>query len=214
MAVSLPNGVIISLGTTYGSPITVTALSNANPALATASGHGLSDGDIVRVTSGWARLNDRVVKVDQQSSSTFELEGINSTDTNLYPAGTGTGSVEEVTAWTQITQILDLTTSGGDMNFVTYSFLEQDAESQLPTQSSPMTMTMTIADDESLAGYIALEAAAETRDPYALKLAMPNGSVIYMNGYVSLNTVPILTKNQLTAVRATFNLLGKPVRYT
>jgi hypothetical protein len=214
MAVALPNGVIISLGTTYGSPITVTAVSNANPAVATATGHGLTDGDIVVVTSGWAKLNDRVVKVDQQSASTFELEGIDSSDTDDYPATSGTGSVKEVSAFTQITQILDLTTSGGDMQFVTYSFLEQDYETQLPTQSSPMTINMTIADDPALAGYIALKAAAESRAARALKLSMPDGSVIYYYGYVSFNETPTLSKNQVSAVRATFNLLSKPVRYS
>lgn len=182
--------------------------------MATSTGHGLSDGDIVVVTSGWAKLNDRVVKVDQQDANSFELEGIDATDTGMYPSGSGTGSVSEVTTWQQITQILDLTTSGGDMQFVTYSFLEQDFETQLPTQASPMTIQMTIADDPALAGYTALKTAAEARTPHALKLSMPDGSVIYYYGYVSFNETPTLTKNQVSGVRATFNLLSKPVRYS
>lgn len=213
MAVSLPNGVVISLGTAVGSPKTVSGLTNANPGVATSTSHGYSDGDIVIVSSGWARLNERVVKVDEKSADTFELVGINTTDTNLYPSGSGTGTTTEVTTWTQITQVLDLQTSGGDMQFATYSFLESDFETQIPTQASPMTMTLSVADDASLAGYIALAAAAEARTPYALKLAMPSGSVVYYYGYVSFNTTPTLTKNQVSAVKATFNLLSRPVRY-
>lgn len=214
MAVSLPNGVTISLGTTVEAAKTVTAATNANPALITSTSHGLSDNDIVIFTSGWVRANERVFKVDQQSVDTMLLLGLDTTDTNLFPAGTGTGTIEEVSAWTQITQVIDLSTSGGDMQFATYSFLESDTEVQIPTQASPMTMTMSIADDPSLSGYAAVKAAAETRDPYALKLAMPDGSVIYFFGYVSFNETPVLTKNQVSTVRATFNMLNKPVRYS
>lgn len=213
MAVKLPNGVIVSIGTSFGSPISVSALSNASPPVATAVGHGLTDGDIVVVTSGWAKLNDRVVKVDQLTADTFSLLNINATSTTSYPAGTGTGSVKEVTAWTQISQVLDVTTSGGEMQFVNYSFLEMDYETQMPTQSSPMVMTMQIADDDSLAGYAALKAAAEARDTRPMRVAFPDGSIIFYNGYVSFNETPSMTKNQLMAVTATFNLLSRPVRY-
>ena len=212
MAVSLPNGVLLALGTTLGSPITVTALSNASAAVATAASHGLSDGDIIIVNSGWSRLNERVVRVDN-ASTTFELEGIDTTSTSLYPAGSGTGSVTEVQTWTQIAQVLDLSTTGGEMQFATYSFLEQDFESQIPTQSSAQTLTMTVADDPSLAGYIALKAAAETREATPLRLTMPNGAILLYNGYVSFNETPSMTKNEVMGVTATFSLVSKPVRY-
>lgn len=214
MSVSLPNGVIMSLGTTLGSDITVSALSNANPASATATSHGLSDGDIVIVESGWSRLNNRVVKVDQIDANTFTMIGINSTSTTDYPAGTGTGTVNEVTAWTQISQVLDVTTSGGEMQFTNYSFLEQDFETSIPTQSSPQTITMNIADDPALAGYIALKAASDARTPYALRIAYPSGAFAYYYGYVSFNETPTFTKNQVQAVTATFSLLSRPVRYS
>lgn len=213
MAVSLPNGVTVALGTTIGSDLTVSAVTNANPAVATSTSHGLSDGDIVIFTSGWAKANERVFKVDQQDANSFELEGLNSTSTSDYPAGTGTGTANEVSAWTQITQILDVTTSGGEMQFTNYSFLEADYETSIPTQSSPQTISMTIADDPALAGYIALKAAAEARTPYALRIAYPSGASTYYYGYVSFNETPSFTKNQVQSVNATFNLLNRPTRY-
>lgn len=213
MSVALPNGVTIALGTAVGSALTVTGLTNANPGVATSVAHGLVDGDIVIVTSGWAKLNERVVKVDQLTVDTFSLVGIDTSSTTNYPAGSGTGSVKKVTTWTQITQILDANTSGGDMQFTNYAFLEQDFETQIPTQASPMTMTLSIADDPALAGYIAVKAAAEARTPYALRIAFPSGAYTYYYGYVSLNETPSFTKNQIQAVTATFNLLSRPVRY-
>lgn len=203
----------IALATTYGSAKTISALTNASPSVASATAHGFSDGDYVEVTSGWSRLNNRIVRVDSPTTDAFNVEGIDTSATSLYPSGTGGGSAREITAWTQISQVLELSTSGGDMQFTTYSFLEQDFESQLPTQSSAMSMTISVADDPSLPGYIALAAAADARSLVGLKATMPNGSVILYNGYVSFNTTPSMTKGSVMACQATFSLQGKPVRY-
>lgn len=181
--------------------------------MASATAHGFSDGDYVEVTSGWSRLNNRIVRVDAPTTDAFNIEGIDTSSTLNYPSGTGGGSVREITAWTQISQIMELSTSGGEMQFANYSFLEQDFESQLPTQSSPMTITMGIADDPTLPGYIAIKNLADTRQLVGLKATMPNGSVILYNGYVSFNETPTMTKNSVMVVNATFSLQGRPVRY-
>ena len=213
MAVSLPNGVTFALATAYGAVKAISAITNANPGVASAAAHGFSDGDFVEITSGWSRLNNRVVRVDAPTTDAFNAEGINTTSTLNYPSGTGGGSAREITQWTQISQIMELSTSGGEMQFTTYSFLEQDFESQLPTQFSAMTITMGIADDPALAGYQALKSLADTRELVALKATMPNGSVILYNGYVSFNETPTMTKNSVMVVNATFSLQGRPVRY-
>lgn len=213
MAVQLPNGVIISLATAYGAPKAVTAITNANPGVASSAAHGMSNGALIEVASGWQKVNERIVRVAATASGTFALEGIDTTNTTLYPTGTGSGSVREITAFTQISQILELSTTGGDMQFTTYSFLENDFESQLPTTSSAQSLTMSIADDPTLAGYQALKKAADERAVRALKLVMPNGSTLLYNGYVSFNETPTMTKSQVMACNATFSLLSRPVRY-
>ncbi|RZS80653.1 phage tail protein [Pigmentiphaga kullae] len=213
MAVSLPNGILIALATVYAAAKSVTILSNANPAVATAAAHGFAEGDFVEVTSGWSRLNGRVVRVGAVDTNTFELEGIDTSDVNLYPVGTGIGSVRQITAWQQITQVLDATTTGGDMQFATYSFLESDFESQLPTQSSAQSLTISVADDPALAGYQALRTASEQRTVRALRLTFPSGAISLYNGYLSFNETPSMTKNQVMACQGTFSLMSKPVRY-
>jgi len=213
MAVSLPNGVKFALATTYASAITVTGITNANPGVATATAHGLANGDPLEVTSGWSALNDRVVRAASQATNTFALEGIDTSSTTVYPASGGAGSVRKVTAWTDITQVLESTANGGDMQFTTYSFYENDFEVQIPTQFSPQSLNLQIADDPSLPGYIALKAANEARAQRAVRMTMPSGSVFYMKAYISFNETPIMTKNQVMAVRATFSLMSRLVRY-
>jgi hypothetical protein len=213
MSVSLPNGVILALATAYGAVKNVTALTNAAPAVATSAAHGLTDGALIEVKSGWQKLNDRIFRIDDSTTGAFSLEGTDTTSQTIYPGGTGTGSVREITAFTQISQVTDTSTSGGDMQFATFSFLENDFESQIPTQASAQSFTLTIADDPTLPGYKALQAAAEKRDVRALRITFPNGSVILYNGYVSFNETPTMTKGSVMAVQATFSLLSRPVRY-
>ncbi|MTI92149.1 MAG: phage tail protein [Pseudomonas stutzeri] len=213
MSVSLPNGAVVSIASAYAAPITVTAVSNANPAVATAEGHGLANGDIVEVTSGWSRLNSRVARVAGVTADTFQLEGINTTSTNLYPAGGGAGSVRKVSTWQQITQVLEFTTSGGEQQFVTYSFLEEDVEHQIPTVKSASSFAMTIGDDAELPWYSILSDANDDRIPRAVSVVLPSGSAIFYNGYVTLNKTPTLTKNELMGLQSTVSLTSEPMRY-
>jgi len=153
------------------------------------------------------------VRLAAASGSVASYEGIDTSAVANYPIGTGIGSFREITAFTQISQITDLTTSGGEMQFATYSFLENDFESQLPTQASAQSLTITIADDPTLAGYIALKAAGEDRSIRALKMTTPTGGVLIYNGYCSFNETPTLSKGNINTVTATFSLLAKPTRY-
>lgn len=213
MAVSLPNGVTLSLATGYANSKTITAINNANPAVASSAAHGLANGALVELKSGWQKLNERIVRVADAAAGTFALEGMNTLSPIQFPAGTGGGSVREITTFTQISQILEVSTSGGEMQFATYSFLENDFEAQIPTQASAQSLAITIADDPTLPGYKALQAAAELREVRALRVAFPNGSVLLYNGYVSFNETPTMTKGEVMGVQATFSLLSRPVRY-
>ena len=213
MAVSLPNGIIFALATAYGDMKSVTALTNDDNAVATSAAHGLVTGEFVEVTSGWSQIQGRIARVKALTADTFELEDIDTTDTNIFPVGSGLGAVRRIVTWQQITQVLDVTTSGGDMQFANFSFLENNFESQLPTQSSAQSMTISIADDPALPGYKALKKVAATRNPVALKATFPSGAVTAYNGYASFNETPSMTKNQVMACNATFSLLARPVRY-
>lgn len=213
MAVSLPNGVILSLATGYGAVKPVTGITNANPAVLTSAAHGLAANVLIELKSGWQKLNERIFRVADPAAGSFALAGADTQSAVQFPAGTGNGSLREITAFTQITQVLETSTSGGEMQFATYSFLENDFEAQIPTQASAQSLTFTIADDPSLPGYKALQAAAEARDVRALRIAFPNGSVLLYNGYVSFNETPSMTKGEVMGVQATFSLLSRPVRY-
>jgi len=213
MAVKLPDGATVSMQTAVGTSKTVTAVTNASTAVATSTAHGLSNGALVAVTSGWSRLNNRVLRVANVTANTFDLEGFDSSNLSLFPAGSGIGSVLPITTFTQITQILEFTTSGGEQQFTTFSFLEQDYETQEPTVTSAQSLSIGIGDDPALAGYIALKTAGEQRAVRALRMTLPDGSFILYYGTVSFNETPTVTKGEVMQVTATVSLKARPVRY-
>lgn len=214
-AVSLPNGATISLGSTYGATKTVSAASNANPCVITLEAtHGVVVSDIFEWTSGWSRANGNVYRASAVATNDVSVEGLDTSSTTRFPAGSGTGTVREVTAWTQITQILETNTTGGEQQFVTYSFLEDDAEHQIPTVKSPIAFTFKIGDDASLAHYAVLDAADADRQQRAVRVVLPSGSVIYWSAYVTLQKTPTLTKNEVMGLPVTMSLINQVTRYT
>lgn len=213
MAVQLPNGTIIEIAAPGGTAKPITSTSNAKPAVASAVAHGLTDGTILVVSSNWSRLNDAVFRVANPMADTFELEGSDTSNVKRFPAGGGAGSVRVVSAFTQIGQVLELSTSGGEQQYANYGFLEDDDEKQIPTTRSAQSLPISIADDPSLPGFQAMKAAAESREPIVLKMTFPNGATWLCYCNVSFNETPTMQKNNVMACSGSFSLISRPVRY-
>ncbi|MFA9286991.1 phage tail protein [Comamonas sp. SY3] len=213
MAIRLPDGATVAIATAYGAVKAVTTISNASPAVLTSTAHAVPNNSFFELKTPWQKISERIWKAANVAANTLEIAGTDTTDLNRFPASPTGSTLREITAWTQISQILDYQTSGGDQQFWTGSFLEDDYERQLPTVTSAQSITLGIGDDPTLAGYQALKLAGERRDIRALKVTLPDGSVLLYNGYVSFNESPTLTKGQVMQVTATFSLQGRPVRY-
>lgn len=214
MTVRVPNGSLVAIESGSGAAVNITSITNANPAVVTTSAaHGLVTGDFVEIVSGWSRLTNKIVRVTMLTSTTFSIDGLDTTLTTIYPAGSGTGTVAKVTGFTQLSQITTVNTSGGEQQFLTYQLLEADAQKQIPTFKTPFQVTMTVADDPTLPGFILAGVANDDRLPRAVKITLPDGSLILYNAYISLNRTPSLTVNELMACQVTLSLLAEPTRY-
>lgn len=215
MAVRLPNGTTFAIAAAYAAAaIPFTAITNAKPPKLTSAGHALPDGAIIEVASGWARLDGRVARVDSPLADDFQLEGFDTTNASIYPAGTGVGTVRQVTSWQQISQVLQSAASGGEQQFYNYSFLEDTGdEKQIPTIRSARSFALTLADDPSLPHYALLQAADEDREPRAIEMTLPGGSKLYFRAYVSFSKVPTTTKNEAMTITVTLSLTGDVTRY-
>lgn len=209
----VPTGTLFSVATTFGSAITVTAVSNATEAVCTATSHGLTNGDVVEVTSGWGRLNKRIAEVEVVDANSFKLSNINTSSTSHFPAGSGTGSVREVTAWAQLSKVMNPSTSGGDPKTVTYKFLESDVEYSINDGFTATSLSMELDDDDTTAGYTALRTLTDNQTDTALKILARSGSRVYLPCTLALNDVPNLQDGQINRIKVSFNGNNRHTRY-
>jgi hypothetical protein len=208
MASYFPNKTVLSISSAFGSDLTVSAVTNANPGVATSTAHGLSDGDIVLMSSGWTELNDRPVRVAGSTTNAFNLEGFDTTSTTRFPAGGGVGTVKEVTSFVPFSQVTDVQTAGGEQQYFQWVYLEDGLQRQKPTFKNARTMTVLLDYDNALAWYSTLLAHDLSGDTQVLRAALPNGKVFYWSVVVGFDGEPnfnINTNMQVTAQLALVN---------
>lgn len=214
MAVQVPNGSIVAIESGSAAAVTITAISNASPAVVTTgSAHSLATGDFVEIVSGWSRLTNKIVRVTMLTTTTFSIDSYDTTSTTIYPAAGGVGTVAKVSGWTQLSQILTSASNGGEQQFLEYQLLESDSQKRIPTFKNAAGLTFSVADDNTLPGYILASTANDDRLPRGVRITLPSGSLLLYNCYISLNKTPSLSVNELMACEVTMSMLNEPVRY-
>jgi len=102
----------VEVGATYlGAPISVTAVSQANPGVATATAHGLADGVVgfFQNVLGMVQLDQQAVRIDAPAANTFSLQGLN---TIAFPAYSG-GQLVTVLTWLTLAESTAYRIAGG-----------------------------------------------------------------------------------------------------
>lgn len=214
MAITLATGTVFAYASTYGASFNITAITNASEAVATLGvGHGTVVGDYLEVTSGWDRLNGRIVRAKTVATNDVTFELINTTSTTLYPAGTGTGTVRRITAWTNVSQVgVDFSVSGGDQQYADITTIADAIQKQIPTQRTPVSVVLPLFDDPTLAWVAGLRTVSETATATGFRASFPNGSKLVANAYYSLRDVPTVSDSTLRGEIAVA-FAAAPVRY-
>jgi hypothetical protein len=214
MAITLATGTQVAIASTYGASVAMSAITNAASAVATlAASHGVVVGDFLEVTSGWDRLNGRIVRISAVSTNDVTFEAIATTSTTTYPSGTGTGSIRRITAWTTISQVTaGISVSGGDQQFADVTTLTDTVQKQIPTVRSPVQVTLPVYDDPSLTWYATVRTASETAVSTGIRLVFPNNSRLVANAYWSLQQVPTIEDSTLRA-SISLSFVADPTRY-
>lgn len=132
-----------------------------------------------------------------------------------------------------------MNSAGGDQQFLTFGFVADDNDRQMPATKNPITLTYTVADDPSKPYVAVCEAADDDKQPRLLRLNLPGGSSITcampqtsptsvlrsvqsrLNGSHISTTPPVISNNRLAVwlaslarvlVRAMPTPTGMPVR--
>lgn len=208
----LPNGSVLEIASVFAAAIAFTALTNAAPPVATAADHDIANGDVLLVDSGWALISDRAVRAANVAADTFALSGLNTTNSDKFTPGAGVGSVVPVTSWAQISKVTAFTSSGGEQQYLTVGYLEDDDDRQFPTNRNPITLSITVEDQPSAAYVSLIEGYGDSKELTVVRLKLPGGDQILYPGYVSITTTPTMERNSLMTRTISIALSGRPVR--
>lgn len=210
----LPTGTIHSVATVLATEKTVTAVSNAAEAVVSVTAHGYSNGDIVLIKSGWGRLNLRAFRIKSVTTDSFVLEDGNTSNTDLFSPGSGTGSVQKVTTWVDLDKTMNHNSSGGDAKTVNVKFIESEVEIVLNDGFNAVTRTFDMdADMIGTPAYNALRTLSDTDAFTVVRRRSKSGAISLIPAKVAFNEEETLTEGQIITVKGTFNAQNVSTRY-
>ncbi len=212
-SIPLPNGAQVALATTIAAATTISAISNANPAVATAATHTLSDGNVFLLNNSWTKTDNGVFRVAGSTADAFNIEGLNSTNVSRFPAGGGAGTGRALTAWTQLPKIPTFETTGGDAKSITTSYIDFEKDYEIFTGTNPERLNFTISYQPGSAAYDALVEAHESGEIQVVRLVLKDGSTLYYPGQLFFNKAPVTTKDQEMVNNISLALQGEITRY-
>lgn len=213
---SVPTGSQFFIASTIATAKTVSAISNAAEAVVSSTAHGFTNGDIVTIFSSWGRLNKRVFRVKSITADSFVLEGANTTNTTFFPTGDGaySASASKISAWTQITTVMNPASNGGEPKTVSYKYMESDYEFSINDGFTSTNYTVDLdADSVSSAGYLALRTLTEVQTDTVLRIVTRSNSILLIPCTVALNESVQMQDGQINTVKAAFNGSNRLTRY-
>lgn len=175
-----------------GTDITVSTTSNAAPPLVTTSAaHAMVDNDEFLFKShDWEELGGTVVRVDQQSATTFLAKGFDGTNTEFYPSGASSGVGNKITSWLQIGQVVGATGNGGRGRKITAQPFDKRRPVKKTVGFEDSQLTLEIGFDPALSAQIELLAASQNLGSRAIKFLLPGSAYAYCYGQIALNPIP------------------------
>jgi hypothetical protein len=214
MAFIISAGTAVAIASTYGAVKAMSAITNASEAVATLeASHGVVVGDILEVTSGWPKLDGRLVRVKTVVTNSVTFEAIDTSSTTLFPAGSGTGSVRVISAWTSISQIAaDITASGGEQQFSTIRLLGQEDEVNLPTTRTAVNQTLPVYFDPALGWFAVVRSARDSKTPKGVRFSYPGGAKTYGNAYWGIGDLGV-PRDGVLATDITLSYSSQPQTY-
>lgn len=209
-----PEGSKFYYSNTFATTKAVTIASNANPALLTAVAHGYADADVALFRSGWEGADGNVYKLDQQSVDTVLALDLDSSDTDWFAAGTGTGTLSKISNWQEVPGILTLDTTGGDPRFTDIQLLARRNDIRQATGFNATNIAGTMVWDPADATYIAMKAISRTLSPVAFKMVTSGGAVEYAYGTMMVSNTPRRQRNQVNQVALALTVFNQTTSYT
>jgi len=173
----------IEMQSGLGADVTVTGITNANPAVITAN-NTYSNGELVVLSGivGMPEMNDRVVRVSAVSGTEFTAEGVNSSSWGTYVSG---GVANEVTPFVVFDNVTNLSlpdnapeeltaTTVHDSQVVTEFGMEGSSSGTFQTLADPLSTTS-----------VEIGAARDANTRRVFRVTLQSGYVGIFNAFVA-----------------------------
>ncbi len=205
MAIEFMKNVAVAMQSALAASVSITGITKANPAVVSHSGTDPSDGDyVVLEVQGMSQVNKRVLRVAGAAAGSFQLEGIDSTLFDTFVSG----NFQVVTFGTSFSTLTDISSSGGDPEFVDTTTLHDAQRSQVPITRSPLSYEMQSFWQPGDAALDALAQASDAIAARAIKFTFPSGAVYVFNGTVSYSDDPQAAFGEPVKSAVTFSAQG------
>jgi Phage tail tube protein, TTP len=174
-------------------------------------GRGLANGTYVLLeVVGMFELDQVVARVANQTTNTFELEGVDTTTYNTFVSGTA----EAITFGSSMSTAQGVNVSGGEPEFVDITTVHDNVRKRAPTVVSPMTMSIESFYDPSNAALAQLALATRTKSTRAILLTFANSTKMVGSAYVAAAGVPTGTAQDIVKTPVSLEFQGLPTVYT
>lgn len=185
-------GVRLEVASTYGSPKTVSEVTEADPPVATSTSHALATKSVgyFSAATGMPRLDGQACRLGTVATNTFELEDLDTTSYGNFTAGT----FVPVTAWLTVSNATDINKSGGEGNPLDVSVLLDEIAQEETGLLSAETVSITCRlETISNAAIDVVRAAARSQGYCVFRVTYKDGSVRVFRGQPSLPTESVST---------------------
>jgi len=210
--VSLWQNVQVAVGT-FGTAQAVSAVTKANPGVATYVGLDPANGDYLYYSSiaGMYQLDEKVVRVANVNSggNTLELEAVNTSSYDVFVSG----NLQPVTFGTSLQVVLDFNASGGDFEQIDITTIHDVVRKQIPGAANPIVYNGTCIWDTADAGFVALKAASEIKAKRALRFSFANNQKAVFTGYIGFTGLPTGQAQGRVETPVVITMFGTPTYY-
>ncbi len=213
MAYYFPEGTKVFYSNTLAAAKNITALTNATPAVATSVAHGFADSDPILLASGWEEATETVFEVDQLTADTYGITGLDSTNTTLFAAGTGSGTAKKISNWVEMQQVLNVSASGGTPKYGTVSPMGSRMDKKFVIGYEAAALDIKVGYDPANAQQLAMQTLARTYGKVAVKLVIPGGGRIYGYGNLTASEFPEISRGQALQISVGVGFDGRAISY-
>ena len=188
MSIQIWSDVDVEVQSIAAATKTITAISKANPAVATSVGHGYALGSLVLLrVKGFGALDYALVRVGAVTADTFVLKGVDTTD---FSGTFVSGTASQITLGISAETITDVSPSGGDSAQVAISTIHKRPDFNIPGKAAPLSYALGSLWDVSDPALQAFKAAARAKKVLAVRFAWADGTEVLFAAQPSTTLSP------------------------